>query len=70
MKFDRKIPKNTGYVEAIEIISHRDAEQEKPTLEMYKSVNINKFNQLLGHISEAKTRSVANYYGVKLTREF
>ena len=37
---------------------------------MYKSVNINQFNQLLGHTSKAKTHLVANYYGVKLTLKF
>ena len=29
-----------------------------------------RFHELLGHPAEAKTRAVANYYGVKLTGEF
>ena len=35
-----------------------------------KQMDVNKFHQVLGHPSEAKTRAVASYYGVKLTGEF
>ena len=33
-------------------------------------VDVMRFHELLGHKSEAKTRAVASYYGVKLTGEF
>ena len=34
------------------------------------TVNVNKFHELMGHPSEAKTRLVAAYYGVKLSGQF
>ena len=40
------------------------------TLEEGKSVDVNEFHHLLGHCSESKAKSVASYYGVKLTGQF
>ncbi len=37
-----------------------------PVLGSDQSVDVNEFHCLLGHVSEAKSTAVAQYYGVKL----
>ena len=71
LTFDKKIPTKTGYVAAVDIAPRDDAtELAAPTLGRDQPININRFHELLGHPSLAKTKLVAKYYGVKLTGKF
>ena len=70
LSFDLKIRTKTGYVAAVEIISDDSEEVATPALGSDQPVNVNEFHCLLGHVSEAKARAVAKYYGVKLVGKF
>jgi hypothetical protein len=68
LAFDKKIRTKTGYVGAVEILPLEEDEIAAAVLE--GAAEINKFHELLGHVSEEKARAVAKYYGVKLVGKF
>ena len=67
--FDREVRTKDEYVCAIKMHFDTDEEVATPALKD-SSVDINCLHELLGHPSEAKTRAVGKYYGVKLTGSF
>ena len=68
LAFDQKIRTKTGYVGAVEILPLEEDEMAAAIVD--GAVDVNKFHELLGHVSEEKARAVARYYGVKLVGKF
>ena len=68
LEFNKEIKTKSGYVCGVRV----EPEDLKLAIPALKDgpINVMSFHELLGHPSEAKTRAIANYYGVKLTGEF
>ena len=68
LEFNKEIKTKSGYVCGVRV-EPEELEIATPALKD-GPVDVMRFHELLGHPSEAKTRAVAKYYGVKLTGEF
>lgn len=68
LEFNKEIKTKSGYVCGVRV-EPEEVEIAAPALKD-GPINVMRFHELLGHPSEAKTRAVASYYGVKLTGEF
>ena len=68
LEFDKEIKTASGYVCGV-TVEPQVAEIATPALKE-GPIGIMRFHELLGHPSEAKTRAVASYYGVKLIGDF
>jgi hypothetical protein len=70
LKFNKILKTKSGYVGGAEILPRVDDNIAAPALSPGKGVNIMKFHDMLGHVSESTTRKTAEYYGVKLNGNF
>ena len=70
LKFNKMLKTKSGYVGGAEILPRVDDNIAAPALSPGKGVDIMKFHDMLGHVSESMTRKTAEYYGVKLIGNF
>jgi hypothetical protein len=66
LKFNKMLKTKSGYVGGAEILPKVDDNIAAPALSPGKGVDIMKFHDMLGHVSESTTRKTAEYFGVKL----
>ena len=70
LKFPKQVRTKTGYVSGLNMYAIVEKDIKIPKLKSGREVNINTYHQMLGHISEERTRATAKYYNVKLTGKF
>jgi hypothetical protein len=70
LKFNKMLKTKSGYVGGAEILPRVDDNIAAPALSPGKGIDIMKFHDMLGHVSESTTKKTAEYYGVKLIGSF
>jgi len=70
LKFDRILNTKSGYVCGDITKTKKTDDVGNSTLGRTSPVDVNYFNELLGHFGEDKTRAIAKYYGIKLFGKF
>jgi hypothetical protein len=64
LKLNKMFKTKSGYVGGMEILPRVGDSIAAPALSPGKGVDIMKFHDMLGHVSESTTRKTAEYYGV------
>ena len=70
LKFNKMLKTKSGYVGGAEILPRVEENLAVPAIAPGKPIDIMKFHDMLGHLSEATTKKTAEYYGIKLSGTF